>query len=50
MKVKGNAKERFPFSEDVKKTVAHHLKLDAARRRNLHNDGDDAFIFQPILN
>jgi hypothetical protein len=36
--------------KDVKQAIAHYLKLDAGRRRHLHSDGDDAFIFQPIVN
>jgi integrase len=38
------------LSKDVKQAIDHYLKLDAGRRRHLHSDGDDAFIFQPIVN
>ena len=27
-----------------------YLKLDEARQRNLHSDGDEAFLFQPFVN
>jgi len=27
-----------------------HLKLDAARRRTLHSDGDEAYLFHPMVN
>ena len=36
--------------KDVKQAIDHYLKLDAGRRQHLHSDGDDAFIFQPIVN
>jgi integrase/recombinase XerD len=50
VKVKGGRERTIPFPKDVKQAVDHYLKLDAGRRRNLHSDGDDAFIFQPIVN
>jgi len=40
----------IPLPKDVKQAIDHYLKLDAGRRRHLHSDGDDAFIFQPIVN
>jgi integrase len=40
----------IPLPKDVKQAIDHYLKLDAGRRQNLHSDGDDAFIFQPIVN
>jgi len=39
----------IPLPKDVKQAIDHYLKLDAGRRRHLHSDGDDAFIFQPIV-
>jgi hypothetical protein len=46
----GECERTIPFPKDVKQSIDHYLKLDAVRRRNLHSDGDDAFIFQPLLN
>lgn len=50
VKVKGGRERTIPFPKDVKQAVDYYLKLDAQRRRNLHSDGDDAFIFQPTVN
>jgi integrase/recombinase XerD len=50
VKVKGGRERTIPLPKDVKQSIDHYLKLDAARRRNLHSDGDDAFVFQPIVN
>jgi integrase/recombinase XerD len=50
VKVKGGRERTIPFPKDVKQAIDHYLKLDAQRRRSLHSDGDDAFIFQPIVN
>jgi integrase/recombinase XerD len=50
VKVKGGRERTIPFPKDVKQAIDHYLKLDALRRRNLHSDGDDAFIFQPLVN
>jgi integrase len=50
VKVKGGRERTIPFPKDVRQAIDHYLKLDAARRQNLHSDGDDAFIFQPLVN
>ncbi len=50
MKVKGGRERTIPFPKDVRQAIDHYLKLDAVRRRTLHSDGDDAFIFQPLMN
>jgi integrase/recombinase XerD len=50
IKVKGGRERTIPFPKDVKQAIDRYLKLDAGRRRNLHSDGDDAFIFQPTVN
>lgn len=50
VKVKGGRERTIPLSKDVKEAIDHYLKLDAGRRRNLHSDGSDAFIFQTIVN
>jgi integrase/recombinase XerD len=49
-KIKGGKEETWPLPKDVKQAIDDYLKLDAPRRRTLHSDGDDAFIFQPHLN
>jgi len=50
VKVKGGRERTIPFPKDVRQAIDHYLKLDAARRRTLHSGGDDAFIFQPLVN
>src|SRR5262245_22473801 len=50
VKVKGGRERTIPLPKDVKQAIDHYLKLDAGRRQHLHSDGDDAFIFQPIVN
>jgi integrase/recombinase XerD len=50
VKVKGGRERTIPFPKDVRQAIEHYLKLDASRRRTLHSDGDDAFIFQPLVN
>jgi integrase/recombinase XerD len=50
VKVKGGRERTIPLPKDVKQAIDHYLDLDAGRRRHLHSDGDDAFIFQPIVN
>jgi integrase/recombinase XerD len=49
-KVKGGRERTLPVPVDVKKAMDEYLKLDAERRRNLHSDGPDAFLFQPLVN
>jgi integrase/recombinase XerD len=50
VKVKGGRERTIPLPKDVKQAIDHYLKLDTGRRQHLHSDGDDAFIFQPIVN
>jgi integrase/recombinase XerD len=50
VKVKGGRERTIPLPKDIKQAIDHYLKLDAGRRQHLHSDGDDAFIFQPIVN
>ena len=50
VKVKGGRERTIPFPKDLKQAIEAYLKLDAQRRRTLHSDGDDAFIFQPLVN
>jgi integrase/recombinase XerD len=49
-KVKGGRQRTLPLLEDLRTAIKEYLKLDEKRRRNLHSDGPDAFIFQPITN
>jgi integrase/recombinase XerD len=49
-KVKGGREEVWPLPKDVKETVDDYLRLDRTRRRTLHSDGDEAYLFQPIVN
>jgi integrase/recombinase XerD len=49
-KVKGGREEVWPLPKDVKEAVDEYLRLDRTRRRTLHSDGDEAYLFQPIVN
>lgn len=49
-KVKGGKEETWPLPKDIKQAVDEYLKLDAPRRRTLHSDGPDAYLFQPLVN
>jgi integrase/recombinase XerD len=49
-KVKGGRERKMPLAKEVKEAIDHYLKLDRDRRRNLHSDGPNAFIFQPLVN
>jgi integrase/recombinase XerD len=49
-KVKGWKEETWPLPKDVKEAVDDYLKLDTTRRRTLHSDGPDAYLFQPLIN
>jgi site-specific recombinase XerD len=50
LKVKGGRERTLPLPDDVRAAVKEYLKLDESRRRNLHSDGNDAHLFQPITN
>ena len=50
VKVKGGRERALPLPDEVRAAVNHYLQLDAERRRTLHSDGPDAFIFQPLVN
>jgi integrase len=47
-KVKEGRKRTLPLPDDMRMAVKEHLKLGESRRRNLHSDGNDAYLFQPI--
>src|SRR5215213_8384636 len=49
-KVKGGRERTLPLPDEVRTAVKEYLKLDEKRRRNLHSDGDDAYLFQPSVN
>lgn len=49
-KIKGGKEETWPLPKDVKQAIDDYLKLDASRRRTLHSDGDEAYLFQPHIN
>ena len=49
-KIKGRKEETWPLPKDVKQALDEYLRLDAARRRSLHSDGDEAYLFQPLVN
>lgn len=49
-KIKGGKEETWPPPKDVKQAIDDYLKLDAPRRRTLHSDGPDAYLFQLFVN
>lgn len=49
-KVKGGRERTLPVPDDVRTAIKEYLKLDEQRRRNLHSDGEDAYLFQPLVN
>lgn len=49
-KIKGGKEETWPLPKDVKEAIDDYLKLDGPRRRTLHSDGPDAYLFQPLVN
>jgi integrase len=48
--VKGGRERTLPLPEEVHLAIKEYLKLDEQRRRNLHSDGSEAYLFQPITN
>jgi integrase/recombinase XerD len=48
--VKGGRERTLPLPEEVRLAIKEYLKLDESRRRNLHSDGSEAYLFQPITN
>jgi hypothetical protein len=46
----GGRERALPLPDDVRAAIRDYLKLDESRRRNLHSDGDEAFLFQPLVN
>jgi integrase/recombinase XerD len=50
LKVKGGRVRTLPLPSEVKKAIDEYLRLDRARRSLQHSDGEDAYIFQPLVN
>jgi len=49
-KVKGGKERTLPVPDEVRAAIKEYLKLDEKRRRNLHSDGEEAYLFQPSVN
>ncbi len=49
-KIKGGKEEVWPLPKDVKDALNEYLRLDRDRRQTLHSGGDEAYLFQPIVN
>ena len=49
-KVKGGKEEVWPLPKDVKEAIDNYLRLDRERRQTLHSGGDEAYLFQPVVN
>lgn len=50
VKVKGGRERTLPLPSEVRASIKEYLKLDETRRGHLHSDGQDAFLFQPLVN
>jgi hypothetical protein len=46
----GQISRELPLPDDVLRAIKEYLKLDEKRRRNLHSDGENAYLFQPLVN
>jgi integrase/recombinase XerD len=49
-KIKGGKEEVWPLPKDVKEATDEYLKLDRERRQTLRSGGDEAYLFQPVVN
>jgi integrase/recombinase XerD len=49
-KIKGGKEEVWPLPKDVREAIDEYLKLDQGRRRTLRSGGDEAYLFQPVVN
>jgi integrase/recombinase XerD len=49
-RIKGGKEETWPLPKDVKQAIDDYLKLDNSRRLTLHSSGDEAYLFQPVIN
>ncbi|MEN3332514.1 MAG: hypothetical protein V7641_1879 [Blastocatellia bacterium] len=50
LKVKGGRERLLPLPVEIKKAFDEYLKLDAQRRATLLSDGEEAHLFQPVVN
>lgn len=50
VKVKGGTERELPVPDDVRDAITSYLRLDAKRRQRAKSGGEDAFVFQPIVN
>ncbi|MFL6275133.1 MAG: tyrosine-type recombinase/integrase [Blastocatellia bacterium] len=50
LQVKGGRERTLPLPGDVKKAIDDYLKLDDHRRATLLSDGEEAYLFQPVVN
>jgi integrase/recombinase XerD len=49
-KIKGGKEEVWPLPKDVKQALDEYLRLDRERRQTLRSGGDEAYLFQPVVN
>ena len=49
-KVKGGREEVWPLPKEVKEAIDDYLRLDRRRREIAHSGGEDAHLFQPLVN
>jgi len=49
-RVKGGRERTLPVPDEVRTAIKNYLKLAGAQRRDLHSDGDESFLFQPLVN
>ena len=47
---KGSRERTLPLPDEVRLAMKAYLALDQARRKNQHCDGDNAWLFQPLVN
>lgn len=50
VKVKRSAEREVPVPDDVREAITDYLRLGAKRRPRARSGGDQAFVFQPIVN
>lgn len=47
-KVKGGRERTLPVPDEMRTAIKEYLKLDDQHRRNLHSDGEDAYLFPQL--
>ena len=47
---KGRRERTLPLPDEVRLALKEYLALDQTRRKNLHSEGETAFLFQPLVN